>query len=86
MKSKHSRMRIAEFNAAIAEMRSLCLPMFPDFTFEEYMAVLNFMRNVRPNLFTTRPASERFVPLVTGSQEDVGPWQENAIRCLEDAL
>lgn len=81
---RHSRMRIAEFNAAIAEMRSLCLPYFPDFTFEEYMAVRNFMRNVRPNLFTTRPESSRFVPQATGLQEDVGPWQENAIRCLEE--
>jgi len=81
---RHSRIRIAEFNKAVSEMQSLCLPYFPDFTFEEYMAVWNFIRNVRPNLFTTRPESSRFVKLPTGLQEDTGPWQENAIRCLEE--
>jgi hypothetical protein len=81
----HTRRRIAELNVAIITGK-INQNDFSDFKESEISAMYLFMLGKKRLLFTTSDRSSVRSRISTGPMEDASPWQENAIRCLEDMI
>ena len=79
----HTRRRIAELGKALF-IESFREDSFPDFTPHEILAIKKYVdKNV--SVFTTTPKSTVVLPGRSGGKEE-SPWQQIAIRQLEESL